>query len=104
MNTRLPLISSLLAVLLVASLQCQAETHREGQWLHYLQQGHSEGMDMPNTHGSEDDRLSFSQGDLKRLIGAQQAEQKRSRLQFTKLNYQADVSEKSVELRLFYQF
>ncbi len=104
MNTRLSLITSLFAGSLLASLQCQAETHSEGQWLHYLQQGHNEGMMMPNAHGSDDERVSLSDSDIKRLIGAQQVATKRSKLQFTKLNYQADVSEKSVQLRLFYQF
>lgn len=93
------------ACLLIGSGTCLADTQREGEWLHFLQQGQTEGMAMPHTFTQRDDVISLSQSDLKRLIGARQvAEEKRSKLQFSKLNYQADVSDKSLQLRLFYQF
>lgn len=90
---------------ILGSQTCQAEVDREGQWLHYLQQGQTEGMTMPHTLGAGDDVISLSQDDVKRLLGSRQiTESKRSKLQFSKLNYQADVGDKSLQLRLFYQF
>lgn len=95
----------LLSSQILGSQDCQAETDREGQWLHYLQQGQAEGMTMPHTLGGDDEMISLSQDDLKRLLGARPAaESKRSKLQFSKLNYQADVGDKSLQLRMFYQF
>lgn len=108
MKLRLPQIAANLtaaACLLIGSTICLADTQREGEWLHFLQQGQTEGMTMPHTFTQRDNVISLSQTDLKRLIGARQvAEEKRSKLQFSKLNYQADVSDKSLQLRLFYQF
>lgn len=106
MNTRSSLKLTTFIALLLGSQMCLSEVEREGQWLHYLQQGQAEGMDMPHALTSNEEVISLSQADLARLLGsAQQAStDKRSKLQFTKLNYQADISEKSLQLRMFYQF
>ncbi|MGH1372803.1 MAG: hypothetical protein ACRBBW_12245 [Cellvibrionaceae bacterium] len=95
----------LLSSQLLISQACHADTEREGQWLHYLQQGQTEGMTMPHPLNGDNDMISLSQSDVKRLLGLRDAgTSKRSKLQFTRLNYQADVSDKSLQLRLFVQF
>lgn len=104
-NQRFLLLLTTLGCVLLGSSLCHAETHRESQWLHYLQQGQTEGMDMPHAFSGTNEVVSLSQEDLKRLLGSRQASiGKRSKLQFTKLNYQADIGDKSLQLRLFYQF
>jgi len=96
---------STLACLLMNAGSCLADTQREGEWLHFLQQGQTEGMNMPHTFTQRDEVVSVSQSDFKRLFGYSYKDaRKRSKLQFSKLNYQADMSEKSLQLRLFYQF
>ena len=91
--------------LLLGSQVCQAESDREGLWLDYLQQGQTEGMAMPRTLHGEEEMISLSQADIKRLLGARNtSSHKRSKLQFSKLNYQADMGDKSLQLRMFYQF
>jgi len=105
MMKRFSLLLTTLGCVLLGSPLCQAETNHENQWLHYLQQGQAEGMAMPQALNGAGEVISLSQDDLKRLLGARQVStSKRSKLQFTKLNYQADISDKSLQLRMFYQF
>ncbi len=95
----------LLSSQILGSQSCQADTDREGRWLHYLQQGQIEGMTMPHPLSGDDEIISVSQTDVKRLLGGRDGSTpKRSKLQFSTLSYQADVSDKSVQLRLFVQF
>lgn len=89
-----------------SALPCSADTSREGEWLQYFQQSHAEsGSEMPHAYLDNDEMIRLSKNDLKRLSGSHdETDTKRSKLQFTDLNYQADVSEKYVQVRFFYQF
>lgn len=100
-RTLLPLL------LLVGSLSAHADSDstEEGQWLQYLKNAQT-GASMPQTYMDPDESISLTQEDLQRLTGTYDESDsgKHSKMQFSDLNYQADVSEDYVQFRLFLQF
>lgn len=102
-----PIRTLLPLLLLVCGMSAHADSNstEEGQWLQYLKNAQS-GAAMPQIYMDKDESISLTQEDLKRLTGNydETDESKRSKMQFSDLNYQADVSEDYVQLRLFLQF
>ncbi|WP_439136301.1 hypothetical protein [Pseudomaricurvus sp.] len=102
-----PIRTLMLSLLLMSGVFAHADTDstEEGQWLQYLKNSQS-GAAMPQIYMDKDESISLTQEDLQRLTGTydESDEGKHSKMQFSDLNYQADVSEDYVQLRLFMRF
>ncbi|GAB3095379.1 hypothetical protein GCM10027217_09390 [Pseudomaricurvus hydrocarbonicus] len=97
----------LLAGLLCLTVSAHADNSLEGEWIQYLKQAHSQaGKPMPYAYLADEDLIRLTKEDLQRLTGSygDKDDHKRSKLQFSELNYQADVTDDYLQLRFFYQF
>ena len=84
-----------------------ADNVLESQWLYSLKHAHLDNGDsLPINHSADEDTIQINNQDIKKLLfwNHAQASNSHSQLQFSPLNYQADISENALKVKLFYQF
>lgn len=98
---------SLLVISCLPLSRAASDNSLESRWLYSLKHAHLDnGSSLPISDGENNETLSLNSENMKRLFSSNHEKftSHYSRLQFSPLNYQADINEKQVQVKLFYQF